>query len=26
MEVHQSYPPSVLPWAADQEVITVLDL
>lgn len=26
MEVHQSYPPSVLPWAADQEVIAVLDL
>lgn len=26
MEVHQSYPPSVLPWAADQEVVAVLDL
>ena len=26
MEVHQSYPPSALPWAADQEVIAVLDL
>jgi 2-oxoisovalerate dehydrogenase E1 component alpha subunit len=26
MEVHQSYPPSILPWAADQEVVTVLDL
>ncbi len=26
MEVHQSYPPSVLPWAADHEVVAVLDL
>jgi pyruvate dehydrogenase E1 component alpha subunit len=26
MEVHQSFPPSVLPWLADKEVTTVLDL
>jgi 2-oxoisovalerate dehydrogenase E1 component alpha subunit len=26
MEVHESYPPSVIPWAADKEVVTVLDL
>jgi 2-oxoisovalerate dehydrogenase E1 component alpha subunit len=26
MEVHESYPPSVLPWAADREVVRVLDL
>ena len=26
MEVHQSYPPSALPWAADKEVRAVLDL
>jgi pyruvate dehydrogenase E1 component alpha subunit len=26
MEVHQSFPPSALPWAADQEVRSVLDL
>lgn len=26
MEVHQSFPPSALPWAADHEVRSVLDL
>ena len=26
MEVHQSYPPSAIPWAADKEVVAVLDL
>jgi pyruvate dehydrogenase E1 component alpha subunit len=26
MEVHESYPPSAIPWAADKEVIAVLDL
>lgn len=26
MQVHESYPPSVIPWAADKEVVTVLDL
>jgi len=26
MEVHQSYPPSAIPWAADKEVACVLDL
>ena len=26
MEVHQSFPPSALPWAADKEVRSVLDL
>lgn len=25
MEVHESYPPSALPWAADKEVVAVLD-
>jgi 2-oxoisovalerate dehydrogenase E1 component alpha subunit len=25
MEVHESYPPSVIPWAADREVVSVLD-
>src|SRR5215468_7725563 len=25
MEVHESYPPSVIPWAADKEVLSVLD-
>jgi 2-oxoisovalerate dehydrogenase E1 component alpha subunit len=25
MEVHQSFPPSALPWIADREVLTVLD-
>jgi 2-oxoisovalerate dehydrogenase E1 component alpha subunit len=25
MEVHESYPPSAIPWAADQEVHAVLD-
>ena len=26
MEVHESYPPSAIPWAADKEVVAVLDL
>jgi 2-oxoisovalerate dehydrogenase E1 component alpha subunit len=26
MEVHESYPPSAIPWAADKEVVRVLDL
>jgi 2-oxoisovalerate dehydrogenase E1 component alpha subunit len=26
MDVHQSYPPSALPWANDKEVLCVLDL
>jgi pyruvate dehydrogenase E1 component alpha subunit len=26
MEVHESYPPSTIPWAADKEVVAVLDL
>jgi len=25
MEVHESYPPSAIPWAADREVLAVLD-
>ena len=25
MEVHESYPPSAIPWAADKEVLAVLD-
>jgi pyruvate dehydrogenase E1 component alpha subunit len=25
MEVHESYPPSAIPWAADREVLSVLD-
>jgi 2-oxoisovalerate dehydrogenase E1 component alpha subunit len=26
MDVHESYPPSALPWAADKEVLAVLDV
>jgi 2-oxoisovalerate dehydrogenase E1 component alpha subunit len=26
MEVHESFPPSAIPWASDKEVVTVLDL
>ena len=26
MEVHESYPPSAIPWAIDREVASVLDL
>jgi 2-oxoisovalerate dehydrogenase E1 component alpha subunit len=26
MEVHESYPPSAIPWAADKEVLAVLDV